>query len=961
VSRAPADLVLDHIRAAVGPDAGPADAQLLERFAARGEEAAFSLLLRRHGRLVWGVCRRILDSRHDAEDAFQAAFLVLARRAGSVRKQSSVGSWLYGVASRLSWQLPKRRARRAAGPVADAVDGSGQPEPHEEVSLREALAVLDEEVAGLPQKYRAPVVLCHLQGKTTEEAARDLGWPVGTLKTRLLRARELLRGRLERRGITAPAGALTALAAAEVADAAVPAALTRQALGAAVGFAGRGGAAVSPEALRLAQGLLGSALLHRLAWWALGLLALGVLGGRAAVLLPAGPASPPAAPAVPPGPAAAARPAADLHGDPLPAGALARLGTTRFRHGARVWCVSVSPDGKLLATAGRDGNVRLWDVATGREVGVLAGERINLCCVAFSPDGRALAAGDEQAVRVWDVARRRVVWEQQQPRGQSYLAFAPDGASLTAAGPDGGVRRRDAATGKPLQEGAPPPIPDLYGAAPLRGGKAVVAATFVCRGPRQGDAQLTWELHDSATGKPLRRIATTGGPGHTVWSASHHHGQLIALSSDDATLAAVCGYRGNAVALYDVATGKEERRLEIDPDEARLSCVALAPGGKLVAAGGDGGKLYLWERKTGRQSHAVPAHPVAIRAMAFLPGDGVLATAAEDGVVRLWDCSSGKEVGPRGGCLSSVRNLAVTPGGKSVFTGGDEPVVRRWDSATGRELGRFDVTAGGAYGISCSPDGKTLAVADRDYDVGLWDVASGREVRHWKTGPDHNATQVAFAPDGKALASGGVDGGVRLWDPATGKEVRRMKTGHLYFTERLTFAANGTLLASSNHGVAVRVWEAATGRERLVVEVGLRPASALAFAPDGALLAAGCQDGRVRVFATVPDGARRISLISMLEGGQSGVVQAPTAKEVHRVEGPGEQGCAVAFSPDGRLLATGDGGGVVHLWDVASWRRRGLLRGHKGAITDLAFLPGGRLVSASADTTVLVWDVAAAP
>jgi WD40 repeat protein len=623
----------------------------------------------------------------------------------------------------------------------------------------------------------------------------------------------------------------------------------------------------------------------------------------------------------------------------------------------------VSPDGRLLATAGHDGNVRLWNVASGREVGLLTKDRIELCCAAFSPDGKALATGDKATLRVWDIARRRVIWEQKQARGQNYLAFAADGKSLTTAGPDCGVRRWDPTTGKPLQERAPTPIQGLYDAVPLRDGNATITATFVCEGPRQGDAQLTWELRDSTTGISLRRIGTIGGPGHTVYSAAGHHGQLIDLSSDETTLAAVCDYRGRTVALYNVTTGKEERRLNIQSDELQISCVAFAPGGTVIAAGDNDGNLHLWDRKTGQELHTIPAHSEAIQTMIFLPGGDKLATVADDGVIRLWNPGSGKEVRPHGGCGSPIRTLAVTPDGKTVFTGSDEPFVQRWDSTSGKELDRFNGVVGGAYCISCSPDGKTLAAVDHNHDIVLWNVASGKETRRWKTGPDHNATQVAFAPDGNTLAWGGLDvkadGHVRFWDPVTGKEVGRTMTGHLGEIERLTFSADGKLIASKKN-YEMRVWETATGQERLVI-IASKPVRALSLAPDGARLAAACENGQVLIFPTVPDGSMPISPISVLGDGKSRVTEVATAKEQLQLDGPGHQNSAVAFSPDGRLLATGGDDGLVHLWETATWRDRGALRGHKGEVTALTFLPGGRLFSASADTTVLVWDVTTAP
>jgi RNA polymerase sigma factor (sigma-70 family) len=211
------------------------DGQLLGRFVARADQAAFAVLVQRHGPLVLGVCRRVLKHDQDTEDAFQAAFVVLARKAATIAKQGSVASWLYKVAYRVALRLRSTRARQQTSPAPS--DWPAQDNPFGEVVLRELRQVLDEEVARLPEKYRAPIVLCYLQGQTNEEAAAALACPTGTVKIRLLRGREMLRKRLVRRGVALSVTLALSEALAEMAQAAVPQPLTRAAGEAATGGA----------------------------------------------------------------------------------------------------------------------------------------------------------------------------------------------------------------------------------------------------------------------------------------------------------------------------------------------------------------------------------------------------------------------------------------------------------------------------------------------------------------------------------------------------------------------------------------------------------------------------------------------------------------------------------------------------------------------------------------------------
>ena len=298
MSRDQAETISKPLRALLetGSMAGLTDAELIERFTASrdsGAEAAFAALVSRHGPMVLGTCRLLIGDPHTAEDAFQAVFMVLARRAGSIRRPELLGPWLHGVAAKVARKARRRadRRRRREKTEVEMIDVESTGSDTAACSIRdEEAAAVNEEIGRLPERYRRAVVLCHFEGLTHAEAARRLGCAPGTVSSLVSRARELLRARLGRRGLTAGSLALIASLEPKMAAAAVPPLLERATIQAALCFATKRAAAlgiVSPSAALLAGECLKSMTLNKLAIAGLLVMTLGVAvaaGGFAAAI-----------------------------------------------------------------------------------------------------------------------------------------------------------------------------------------------------------------------------------------------------------------------------------------------------------------------------------------------------------------------------------------------------------------------------------------------------------------------------------------------------------------------------------------------------------------------------------------------------------------------------------------------------------------------------------------------------
>src|SRR5262249_52080715 len=383
------------------------DDQLLDRFVANHDESAFAALVRRHGPLVLATCRRLLDHAEDVEDVFQATFLVLARNGSSIRQRSALAGWLYGVARRLSLRARVEAARRsrheqqAARPL---------PSPSaDDITWRDLRRVLDEELTRLPEKFRAPLVLCYLQGQTQDEAATQLGWKKRTLKARLAEGRRRLRGRLARRGLTLSAALTAPRLCGGPATARVSESLAATTARNALLYAGRRAAGTVPvRVLSLAEGGLRTLFVGKAQATLAAVVTTLLLGVTLLLAQRPGDSARPAAPD---------RPRTDQAGDPLPPGATLRLGTGRFRHAGWQKALAFMPDGKTLLTKSESNSLRFWETATGKLLGEVETDDFMFRGFALSVDGKRFASvgalmGEDGfpsrgAVRLWDAATRK--------------------------------------------------------------------------------------------------------------------------------------------------------------------------------------------------------------------------------------------------------------------------------------------------------------------------------------------------------------------------------------------------------------------------------------------------------------------------------------------------------------------------------------------------------------------------
>jgi WD40 repeat protein len=625
------------------------------------------------------------------------------------------------------------------------------------------------------------------------------------------------------------------------------------------------------------------------------------------------------------GTAAGAEPRLDAHGDPLPDGALFRLGTVRFRHAGGISRSALSPDGKLLATASST-RVVIWDVETGRPV-----QSFRVCVeppvfhpapwVVFSPDSKYLAHVSQYDVAacVWDVKTGQLVVTAGKRRSRAERGAGGRGPGGPADDPADSLRFLD--DGRTLV---------LCGSDPPR--------------------MLAFDLL-AKTGITVPIIA-----------------EPLAFTADGKRFCAVRWVKGPPlepeIVICSMVTGKEEAKFAANKDETLTGFFygpcAFAPDGKTlaiagryptrwdVATGAKGPALEFLATKTGQWS------PSTYTALCFA-ADGKQLFGGTESIsydpppqaIRRYDLVTRKELPPLADPSRGVRGMHTTPDGKTLISTSEDGMIRRWDLATGKETpppdGYFE-----AASAAWSPDGRFIAVGDLEGRLDLWDARSGKLARTLAA-PGLGVTRVAFSPDGKTLAADCADQAVHLWDPHAGRETGLLgvpapllenRTFNAYSVNDVVFSPDGArLLAPARKDL--RLWDVKTAKPVWSVPMprNTPPYNRVALSPDG----------------------------EMLVTGRSGETAYPPNPLTYRDPATGKELSSVrvdaynnslSFSPDGRLLATADHDGIIRLWEPSTGHELRRLKGHEGPVWSVRFSHDGKwLVSGGDDGTARIWEM----
>jgi len=629
-------------------------------------------------------------------------------------------------------------------------------------------------------------------------------------------------------------------------------------------------------------------------------------------------------------------------------------------HTEAVTSVSFSPDGKKIVSGSWDNTLKIWNANTGQEIITLKGHKSPVNCVSFSPDGKKIVSGsgsrsyfngtEDHPVKIWDATTGQEIRTfEVGVFGVTSVSFSPDGKKI-ASGSKDGVKIWDTETGKALQTGA-------WGTTSVSfspDGKKIVS----------GSKDKTLKIWDANTGQEIitlkghtdrvtsvsfspdgKRIVSGSEDGVKIWDANTgqeiltlkgHKSSVncVSFSPDGKKIVSGSGnvyYRTkNTIKIWNANTGQEILTLKGHTDG--VNSVSFSPDGKRIVSGSKDG-VKIWDANTGQEILTLKGHTDGVTSISFSPDGKKIASGSDDYSIKIWEAETGKELQTLTGHTEVINSVSFSPDGKKLlsssgdFGGGDKNKeanhLKIWDLTTGKNLAILNKQKGSVYAATFSPDGKKIASGSWD-NIKIWDAENGKELQTL-TGATSWVTSVSFSPDGGKIVSGSKYD-VKIWDTETGKALQTGAWG----TTSVSFSPDGKRIVSGSWDKTLKIWDAKSGQEIITLKGHTDGVNSVSFSPDGKRIVSGSEDG-VKIW------------------------DANTGQEIITLKGHTDGVNSVSFSPDGKRIVSAGADGDIKIWTAAEKMDKALLQGEMSDIVGMD-IENNKIIAWNSKGLLKYWD-----